>query len=106
MVAVLEAETDAAVAGNAAEVEPAGTVTEAGTVRTALLSARVTRLPPAGAGWVKVTVQVVEPEPVRVADEQARAETPVATPDKVTVPCAPEELSRSPVNDEADVSNT
>ena len=43
-----------------AVVAAAVTVTEAGVLRTALLSDRVTLAPPVGAGWVSVTVQVLE----------------------------------------------
>ena len=44
-----------------AEEEPATTETEGGTVSSRLLlaSATTTPLPPAGAAWLKVTVQVV-----------------------------------------------
>jgi hypothetical protein len=45
---------------NVALVEPAGTVTLAGTVAAASLSESVTAIPPEGAGPVKVTVPVVE----------------------------------------------
>jgi len=43
-----------------ADVAAAATVTEAGTVKVALEFARVTLAPPAGAAWVRVTVQVLE----------------------------------------------
>jgi hypothetical protein len=43
---------------NVAVVAPADTVTDAGTVSSVLLLASVTEAPPAGAGWVVVTVQV------------------------------------------------
>jgi hypothetical protein len=43
-----------------AVVAAAVTVTEAGVLRTALLSDRVTLAPPLGAGWVRVAVQVLE----------------------------------------------
>jgi hypothetical protein len=57
-----------------ADVAATATVTEAGTVRVALEFARVTLAPPVGAGWVRVTVQVLEelaPMPVglHVSDE-------------------------------------
>jgi hypothetical protein len=61
-VAVMEAEPSAemeeVLAEKLAEVEPGWTVTEAGTVSAALLSARVTAAPPAGAALLRVTVQV------------------------------------------------
>jgi hypothetical protein len=50
----------AVVALKVAEVALAATVTEAGTVSLVLLFERVTLAPPVGAGWVKVTVQVLE----------------------------------------------
>jgi hypothetical protein len=49
-----------AVAVKATEVDPAGTVAEVGTVSKLLLSERATTLPPVGAAWLRVTVQVVE----------------------------------------------
>ena len=53
-----------AVALKVAEMAPAATVTDAGTVTTAVLLLRPTAAPPFGAAWVKVTVQVVVlPEP-------------------------------------------
>ena len=45
---------------NVAEVKPANTVTEAGTVSTVLVFVSVTAAPPAEATMVKVTVQVPE----------------------------------------------
>ncbi|MFN0171071.1 MAG: hypothetical protein ACKV22_32030 [Bryobacteraceae bacterium] len=50
-----------AVAANVLDVEPAATVTEAGTERLGLFSDKVTSEPPAGAGRLSVTVQVLEP---------------------------------------------
>jgi hypothetical protein len=50
-----------AVVLNVVELVLAGTVTDAGTgSAVALLEPSVTVLPPAGAGWFKVTVQIVE----------------------------------------------
>jgi hypothetical protein len=43
-----------------ADVAAAATVTEAGTVRVALVLVRVTLAPPAGAALLNVTVQVLE----------------------------------------------
>ena len=42
------------------DVAAAATVTEAGTVRPALLSVSITLAPPAGAALVRVTVQLLE----------------------------------------------
>jgi len=51
---------------NVAEVCPAGMVTDAGTWAAALLELRVTVVPPAGAGPVRVTVPVELVPPVTV----------------------------------------
>ena len=61
-----------------AEVAAAGTVTEGATVSTALEFARMTLAPPAGAGWVKVTVQVLEELAPMLAGLQASEETSTA----------------------------
>ena len=50
----------AVVALNVADVKPAATVTDAGTVSTVLVFVSVTAAPPAGAAFVSVTVQVPE----------------------------------------------
>ena len=63
------------VALNVAEVAAAATVTDAGTVRVALVFVRVTVAPPVGAGWVRVTVQVLEALGPRVVGLQASDET-------------------------------
>jgi hypothetical protein len=49
---------------NVALVEPAGTVTLAGTVAAALPEVRLTDIPPVGAGPVKVTVPVDDVPPM------------------------------------------
>jgi len=59
-----------AVAVKLAAVEPAGTRTDAGTVKDELLDERATVAPLAGAAWVNVTAQVVEVPEVRVESEQ------------------------------------
>jgi hypothetical protein len=53
--------TEAAVAVKLEEVEPAATVTEAGTVRLPALLLRVTVVPPAGAAALSVTVHAALP---------------------------------------------
>jgi hypothetical protein len=57
-VALWSLATLAVVALNVAEVEPAATVTEAGTVSTVLVFVILTAAPPVGAAFVNVTVQV------------------------------------------------
>ncbi|MBN9662330.1 MAG: hypothetical protein J0H49_29295 [Acidobacteria bacterium] len=58
--------TEAAVAENEAEVEPAATVTDEGTVRAELLSEMATARPPVGAALERVTVH--EDAPPEVTD--------------------------------------
>jgi hypothetical protein len=67
-----------------ADVPAAATVTEAGTVSVALEFARVTLAPPVGAGWVKVTVQVLEELAPILIGLQARDET-IAGVSRLTV---------------------
>jgi len=74
MMAVLSAVMVEAVAEKVAEVAPAATVTEAGTVSAALLSDRVTAAPPVGAALLRVTVQVAEVLDVSEAGLQVRPE--------------------------------
>jgi hypothetical protein len=71
-VALVSVETAAAVAVNVAVVNPALTVTEAGTVTEALLLDRLTLAPPAGAAAVRVTVQVLVPGVTTEAGVQLR----------------------------------
>jgi hypothetical protein len=63
------------VALKVAEVAAAATVTEAGTVRVELVFVRVTLAPPVGAGWVNVSVQVLEAFCPRLVGLQASEET-------------------------------
>ena len=56
-------------------VAPAATVTDAGTVSRVLLLASVTPEPPAGAIWVRVTVQVLTALCPRLAGLHATPET-------------------------------
>ena len=74
MMAVLSAVMVEAVAEKVAEVAPAATVTEAGTVSAALLSERETTAPPVGAALLRVTVQVAEALEVSEAGLQERLE--------------------------------
>ena len=67
--------TAAAVALKVALVDPAATVTDAGTVSEVLLLARVTLDPPAGAVWVSVTVQVLTALCPRVVGLHVTADT-------------------------------
>jgi hypothetical protein len=64
--------TAAAVAVNVVELEPAGTVTDAGTVSDELLEVRLTAAPPVGASPVRIRVHVVDPAGARLAGRQAR----------------------------------
>ena len=63
-VAVCAVLTDETVAVKLAVVEPAATVTEAGTVTVELLLARLTVNPPVAAAAFRVTVQLSVPDPV------------------------------------------
>ena len=69
----------AAVALKVALVDPAATVTRAGTVSRALLLTSVTAEPPAGAGWVRVTVQVPTAPGPRLGGVQPSVETKTDT---------------------------
>jgi hypothetical protein len=63
---------------NVAVVAAAATVTEAGVVRTALLSEIVTAVPPVGAAFDSVTVQVLVPFEFRLVGEQVSDEMVIA----------------------------
>ncbi|MBZ5575510.1 MAG: hypothetical protein LAP40_02995 [Acidobacteriia bacterium] len=65
-------------------IDPAGTVTEAGTVSKAVLLESETNTPPAGAFAVRVTVQVVEEVAVTLVSVHDTPLT-VAGPVRVTV---------------------
>jgi hypothetical protein len=58
-----------------ADVAAGATATDAGTARVALVLVRVTLAPPAGAGWVRVTVQVLDEFGPRLVGLQASEET-------------------------------
>ena len=72
----MEAVTAEVFAVNVALELPATTVTEPGTTALALLLESDTRMPPAGAGPVSVTVPVEEVPPVTLAGFIATAEIP------------------------------
>jgi len=57
------------------QVAAARTVTDAGMVSVELAPVRMTVAPPAGAGWVRVTVQVLEAFGPRLVGLQASEET-------------------------------
>jgi hypothetical protein len=67
------------VALKVADMAAAATVTEAGTVSVALVLVRATAAPPVGAGWVRVTVQVLEALGPRLVGLQASEETSTTT---------------------------
>lgn len=56
-------------------VADAATVADAGTVNIALVFDNVIPAPPAGAGWVRVTVQVLEELALRLDGLQVNEET-------------------------------
>jgi hypothetical protein len=60
---------------NVAEVDPAATVTEAGTVSAVLLLKRVTIDPPVGAAVVSVRVQILTAPPPNVPGAHVTEET-------------------------------
>jgi len=70
--------SELAVAEKVVAVAPAGTVTVAGMINEALVSDSMRTLPPDGAGWFKVTVQMLLAGGVIVPGLQARAETATA----------------------------
>jgi hypothetical protein len=65
----------AVVALKVADMVAPAMVTEAGAVSVALVLVRVTAAPPEGAGWVRVTVQMLEAFGPRVAGLQTSEET-------------------------------
>ena len=66
---------DPVVTAKVAEVAAAATVTDAGTVSVELVFDKATLAPPLGAGWVKLTVQVLEELDPRLVGLQEREET-------------------------------
>ena len=69
----------AVVALKVAEVAAAATMTDAGTVKVELVLVRATTAPPVGAGWVRVTVQMLEELGPRLVGLQASEETSTAS---------------------------
>ena len=65
----------AVVALKLTQVAAAATVTDAGTVSVEFVLVRITVAPPVGAGWVRVTVQVLEAFGPRVLGLQISEET-------------------------------
>jgi hypothetical protein len=78
MLAEVVAPTEDVLIGNVPVIDPAPTVTLAGTTAAASLLYRVTTAPPAGAGPVSVTVPVAEAPPVRLAGLNATELTEAA----------------------------
>ena len=74
------------VALNAPVVDPAATVTDVGTVNVALVFVSATTLPPAGAAWFSVTVQLLVPLGPRVVGLQASPVTCMGVNVIVTFP--------------------
>jgi hypothetical protein len=63
------------VALNVAVVDPAGAVTDVGTVNAVFVLASATVAPPAGAAWLSVTVQLLVPLGPRVVGAHTKAVT-------------------------------
>jgi hypothetical protein len=98
-VAVCAVVTDAMFAVKLAEVAPAGTATEAGTVTALLLLATFTANPPAAAAAFSVIVQLSVPEPVIEALLQERLlSTGLPVPLKLTTVDEPLEELLDSVN--------
>lgn len=76
MVDEVAAVTDVVLTAKVAVVEPAATVTEAGTVALELLEASVTTDPPVGAATCKVTVPVLAAPPATEVGERVTEATP------------------------------
>jgi len=75
MVALPSLATVVVVALNVAVVAAAATVTEAGTVKVALVFVRLTLAPPVGAAFVSVTVHVLDAFGPRLVGLHAREDT-------------------------------
>jgi hypothetical protein len=70
---------------NVAEVAPAPTVTDAGTFKVELVFESATTAPPVGAGWLRVTVHVLEAFEPRLAGLHQIAETDTDGATRLTV---------------------
>jgi hypothetical protein len=78
----------AVVALKVADVAPAGAVTDAGTVSVGLVLVRVTAAPPAGATWLRVTVQVLAALGPRLVGLQASEESSTGAATRLIVALA------------------
>ena len=86
MVAACVALTAFTLAVKDAVVADSATVTDDGTVTARLLLARAIVNPPAGAAWVSVTVQISEPEPVKLPLLQVRVLSVAVTEPELFTP--------------------
>ena len=75
------------VALNVAAVDPAATITDVGTVNVALVFVSATVLPPVGAAWFSVTVQLLAPLGPRAVGSHASPVTTVGA-SRLMVICA------------------
>src|SRR3954451_14048893 len=95
-VAVCVVLTEVVEAVKLALVDPEATVTEAGTVTAALLSASVTGVPPVGAAALNVTVQVELAGAITDAGEQLTVLMVGCHPCTVIVPAVPDNVLGPP----------
>jgi hypothetical protein len=84
------------VALNVADVNPAATSTDVGTVRVELVFVSETVLPPAGAAWFSVCVVLLAPLGPKVVGLHASAVTTVGSAAAVTTPPMPATGSEFP----------
>jgi hypothetical protein len=82
------------IAVKVAVVVPAATTTERGTVKIALLLARVTGAPPAGAAWLRLTVQVADALTPKSTGTHDREDVPGTV---MTAPVGAETLTAVPL---------
>ena len=76
-----------AVAVNVPDELPAGTATEAGTLRATLLLDTETVMPPAGAAWLKATVHVEAPPESSVVGLQMIDDSTTAAVKEIDTVC-------------------